>query len=183
MVMSRNSVGFSPLSSPITILVAQIPSAPSSPVTTISGANVLITWTAPYSGASRITSYTISVLASNGTYLTDIANCNGGSVIVVASQSCSIPSDVLMTIPYNLQYGDSVFAHISATNIIGTSGVSASGNGAVLLTVPYAPVNLANLPLITSGSKIGIIWQAGAMNGGAPVLDYTVSWDNATGFY
>lgn len=85
-----------------------------------------------------------------------------------------------MTIPYNLQYGDSVFAQITATNIIGTSGVSASGNGAVLLTAPYAPVNLANLPLITSGSKIGIIWQAGSLNGGAPVLDYTVSWDNAT---
>ncbi len=85
MVMSRNSVGFSPLSSPITILVAQVPSAPSAPVTSISGANVLITWTAPYTGASRINSYSISVLASNGTYLADIAYCNGGSVIVVAS--------------------------------------------------------------------------------------------------
>jgi NADP-dependent 3-hydroxy acid dehydrogenase YdfG len=35
---------------------------------------------------------------------------NGASVIVVASQSCSIPSSVLMSIPFNLQYGDSVFA-------------------------------------------------------------------------
>lgn len=61
-----------------------------------------IGWTAPYTGASRITSYTITVRASNGTYLTDIANCNGASVIVVASQSCSIPSSVLMTIPFNL---------------------------------------------------------------------------------
>ena len=53
----------------------------------------------------------------------------------------------------------------------------------MLLTAPDPPTGLSNLPLITSGSKIGITWQAGAMNGGAPVLDYTILWDNATGSF
>lgn len=53
----------------------------------------------------------------------------------------------------------------------------------MLLTVPDPPTGLSNLPLITSGSRIGITWQAGAMNGGAPVLDYTILWDNATGSF
>jgi hypothetical protein len=104
------------------ILVAQVPSVPNTPVTSISGANVQINWgNAPYNGATRITAYTITVRASNGTYLSDIVNCNGASVIVVASQACSIPSSVLMSIPFNLQYGDSVFAIIGATNVIGNS--------------------------------------------------------------
>jgi hypothetical protein len=53
----------------------------------------------------------------------------------------------------------------------------------VLLTAPDAPISLTNLPLVTSGSQIGISWQLGPMNGGAPVLDYQVLWNNATGTF
>ena len=30
-------------------------------------------------------------------------------------------------------------------------------------------------------SRIGIVWQEGAEDGGIPVLDYRVSWDQGTG--
>lgn len=109
-VMAKNSVGYSPLSVALSILVAQVPTATVAPTTSVSGANVLINWDVPYTGATRITSYTITVRASNGTYLSDITNCNGANVMVVASHSCSIPTSVLMSIPFNLQYGNSVFA-------------------------------------------------------------------------
>ena len=58
-----------------------------------------------------------------------------------------------------------------------------SGNGAVILTNPDAPTALANLPLVTDATKIGLIWQTGAANGGTPVIDYRLSWDQGTNTY
>ena len=84
-VMARNSVGFIPFSAAISILVAQGPSTPIAPTTSISGSNVIVNWTAPYTGATRITSYLITIRASNGTYLASIDDCNGAQVIVLAS--------------------------------------------------------------------------------------------------
>lgn len=76
-VMARNSVGFSPLSAPLAILAAQVPSAPTAPTTSVSGSNIIVNWVAPYTGASRITSYLITIRAANGTYLSSVADCNG----------------------------------------------------------------------------------------------------------
>jgi len=39
---------------------------------------------------------------------------------------------------------------IVAGNIVGNSPNSPIGNGAVILTVPDAPINLANIPSITN---------------------------------
>ena len=58
-----------------------------------------------------------------------------------------------------------------------------SGNGAVILTNPDAPTALANLPLITDATKIGLTWQTGSANGGTPVIDYRLSWDQGTNTY
>lgn len=44
-------------------------------------------------------------------------------------------------------------------------------------------MNLANVPALTSATTIGITWQAGAANGGAPVLDYQLWYDQANGNY
>ena len=60
---------------------------------------------------------------------------------------------------------------------------SVSGNGAVILTNPDAPTALANLPLITDATKIGLTWQTGAASGGTPVIDYRLSWDQGTNSY
>jgi hypothetical protein len=50
-----------------------------------------------------------------------------------------------------------------------------------MLTTPDAPINLANVPGITTGSQIGLVWEDGAIDGGADVTDYTLSWDRAIG--
>lgn len=50
-----------------------------------------------------------------------------------------------------------------------------------MLTTPDAPVNLENVPSITTGSQIGLVWKDGAIDGGADILDYTITWDRATG--
>jgi len=44
-----------------------------------------------------------------------------------------------MSAPYNLAWGASVHATVLATNIVGNSAISASGNGAVILTNPEPP--------------------------------------------
>jgi hypothetical protein len=56
---------------------------------------------------------------------------------------------------------------VIATNIKGSSLQSLSGNGAVILTVPEAPILLSNVPSITSGTQIGLSWSDGLNNGGS----------------
>jgi hypothetical protein len=49
----------------------------------------------------------------------------------------------LRSAPYSFDWGDSIHAKVKATNIVGDSDYSAVGNGAIILTIPSAPVNLA----------------------------------------
>ena len=59
--------------------------------------------------------------------------------------------------------------------------MSAVGSGAVIVLVPSSPVGLADNPSITNASRIGITWNDGLNNGGAPVISYRVSYDQSTG--
>ncbi len=87
------------------------------------------------------------------------------------------------TSPYNLQWGQSVFAQVVATNIKGSSLTSLGGNGAVILTNPDAPLNFVNVALVTTGYQIGLSWTQGLSDGGTPVLDYKIMYDQATNNY
>jgi hypothetical protein len=89
----------------------------------------------------------------------------------------------LRSAPFNLDWGDSIWAKISATNIIGTTALTAPGNGAIMLTQPDKPLNLQNVPEITSGSQIGLTWTDGLVTGGAPILSYRITWDQGTGVF
>jgi hypothetical protein len=82
--------------------------------------------------------------------------------------------------PYHLPWGSSVFAIVAVSNIVGQSAFSAPGNDAIILTIPDAPVNLANLPAVTKATKIGVSWANGAENGGSTVLDYQLSYSLET---
>lgn len=42
--------------------------------------------------------------------------------------------------------------------------------------MPDAPVNLVNVPEITTGTTIGLAWDDGANDGGTPILDYHVAF-------
>lgn len=88
-----------------------------------------------------------------------------------------------MSPPFNLVWGQSVFAVVTATNIVNSSDESLPGNGAVLVTYPNAPTSLANDPLTTDATKIRVTWLAPVFNGGSPVLDYRVSCDFGSGSY
>jgi len=76
-----------------------------------------------------------------------------------------------------------VFVKIYATNIVNDSGVSNLSLGSTILTNPDPPLNLVNIPSITSASVIGMSWNQGVFNGGSAVIDYRISWDQGTGSY
>jgi len=77
---------------------------------------------------------------------------------IIASASCTVPISTLVAAPFNLQWGSTIYATISAVNIYGTSVISTSVSGAVIVTVPDAPMNLANNVALTTGSMITITW-------------------------
>ena len=112
-----------------------------------------------------------------------MANCNGSNLSVITATSCTIPISTLQASPFNLPWGASVYAKISATNIVGTSDLANAGNGGTILTNPDPPQALANIVETTSASVIAFSWTAGSLNGGSPVVDYRVNWDQGTGSY
>ena len=93
---------------------------------------------------------------------------------------CSVPLTTLTAAPYNLIAGNSISVKITALNSIASSPYSAVGNGAILAfsTVPNAPKLLTRDELLTTTSRIGFNWSDGDSNGGQPVLDYRVSFQN-----
>ncbi len=70
---------------------------------------------------------------------------------------------------------------MSAINIYGSSAAQTATGTAVILTTPDAPLSLANNPAITNAARVGITWTAGVSNGGTPIIDYTVLWDQGSG--
>ena len=143
-VQARNSYGLSPFSSEVSVLAAEIPASPSTPVTAISGSSVQITWTIPSVGGSAITSLVIYIRHSDEVnFSTEPIDCDGQSSAIVLSNTCAIPISTLKQPPFDLPWGGSVFAKVVATNIYGSSAESNQGNGAILLTYPDAPTDLA----------------------------------------
>lgn len=47
--------------------------------------------------------------------------------------------------------------------------------------IPDEPTNLVNVPEVTLADRIGLSWTAPVFDGGSPVVDYKVWYDNASG--
>lgn len=87
-----------------------------------------------------------------------------------------MPIATLRATPFDLEWGDSVWAKVTATNVIGDSITSAEGNNAVLLTYPDAPVNLADDETVTDATTIGMTWEDGVADGGSAVVSYRIKY-------
>jgi len=177
MVLARNAYGQSVYCTPVPILAAQIPEAPISPQTEISGPNVVLSWTAPPTGGSPITGYIVTIKTSDATstFLTELVHCDGASTAVRTSTTCTVPILSLRSQPFNLPWGSSIQIQVVAYNIYGNSVSSVIGNGAIILTVPDAPTSLAENTSLRGVRQLSVTWSQGYA-GGTPVIDYTISW-------
>lgn len=110
-----------------------------------------IDWATPYDGGSTITEYIVMIQQSNGVLFSeDLTNCLGTDATVLSNTECLIPYDTLLAEPYSLAYGDSVYAKVKARNALGDSDYSSVENGAVILTGPDPPTDLADNTFITN---------------------------------
>jgi hypothetical protein len=91
---------------------------------------------------------------------------------VILAAACNVPISSLLAAPYNLPWGSSIYAKVTAINIVGSSLASIAGNGAVILTSPDPPQSLDNDEVVTNKDTIGFSWQDGNADGGTPVIDY-----------
>lgn len=181
-VRARNEHGFSEFSDTVAILAAEEPIKPEAPTTAISGQSVLVSWQKPDERGSPITHYEISIRQSDEvTFSVELASCDGSDSGIVSDAQCLIPISTLRGAPFNIDWGSSIYAKVVAGNSYGDSLVSDAGNGATILTNPDAPLNLANKPDDTNSNQISITWQQGLFAGGSPVLDYKISYDQASG--
>ena len=100
---------------------------------------------------------------------------------VISDTQCAVPKLSLRSAPFNLPWGSSIYVKVIAYNNYGDSLESSVGNGAIIiLTNPDAPVNVIEVYSERTATTLGLMWSNGAANGGAAVLDYTVSSDSGT---
>ena len=95
-----------------------MPDPPTALTTQISGKNVFISWVAPATGGAPIYLYIITIRNKEGMFITDSV------YFAVATTYCLVPITTLIAAPYNLYWGDAVFATVAARNARGTSAVS-----------------------------------------------------------
>jgi hypothetical protein len=119
---------------------------------------------------------TIEIKQADGTFSTDLSNCDGRNQTIIDSRICSIPISTLRSVPFSHTWGAQIIARLAATNVYGTSDYSAEGQGAVILTTPDVPLNLVEVAASKSATSISVSWQEGVQNGGTSVIDYTLSY-------
>lgn len=80
--------------------------------------------------------------------------------------------------PYNLAWGSSVYARVSAINVYQTSAYSdqtPETNKAVIITYPSKPLSLHETVADRTATAVGLAWLEGTDNGGSAVVDYEIS--------
>jgi len=103
-----------------------------------------------------------------------LAECDGSSVDVFLSQSCLIFLACFRQDPFNLVIGDHIYVKVIAVNAFGESINSNVGDGAEVLSVPDAPVNVINVIEVTNAEAIGLSWEDGVSDGGTSIIDYEI---------
>jgi hypothetical protein len=129
---------------------------------------------------SAIVGYRVSIQGYDGlgySYNQDL--CSNSNPLLLTTSSCSVPIYILQDWPYNLPWGSSINAKISAYNSYGDSDESAYGNGALITTNPDAPMNLEDVIASRTSTSLTFLWDEGVVNGGATVTSYRVSYDQA----
>lgn len=139
---------------------------------------VLIEWDQPVTNGSPVTSYRVYIQETGqGDFFEVQQTCDGSSAEVLTSRSCTVSLSELRGIVFNLVQGESVWVKVITANLYGESAISEPGNNAVIQLVPDAPINLQIDLVETDDTKIRFLWTEGPNDGGVPVLDYDIYYD------
>ena len=167
-VQARNAVGRGAISEPITIKAARVPDAP------INLANVPeittayqigLTWEPGLNdGGSAVLDYRLSV------------NMHSADSFTIYRDDIT---ETALTI-LGLEPGVTYTFKIESRNLVGYSDYS---NTVAILAaqIPDPPIYLADVPAATKADRIGLVWQPPIFNGGSPIIDYRLWYDDATG--
>jgi hypothetical protein len=121
-----------------------------------------------------LTEYKVYFRKQTNDYSLELMYCNGASLAVLNSLTCTVPVSQLTGSPFNLIQGDYVDVKVIAANLYGDSEMSPVGGTAYITFIPDAPTNLMNDAVITDAGVIGLDWEEGVSNGGSIILDYTI---------
>jgi hypothetical protein len=135
-----------------------VPGAPTNVIATAGNAAATVAWTAPSSGGSPITSYTITP------YI--------GLAAQPATTVAGSPPATSATVT-GLTNGTTYTFTVSATNSVGT-GLPSSPSNAVTpaaLAAPGAPTNVT----ATAGNAVATVAWTAPSNGGSPITSYTIT--------
>jgi hypothetical protein len=113
-------------------------------------------------------------------YLEETVECVGTSTDVIDNQICHVALDTLIVPPWSLVMNEEVWVQIIAFNYYGESLISDSGNNGLIKLIPDAPVNLLDDRSVTNDDRIKFTYEEGASDGGDPVIDFYIYYDQAT---
>ncbi|MFG1867237.1 DUF7927 domain-containing protein [Micromonospora arborensis] len=131
-----------------------VPATPAAPTATAGLANATVTWTAPASNGSPITSYVVTPIR-NGVAQTPITYDTSTTSRVISG----------------LTVGATYTFTVAAVNSIGTSATSPASNAVVPYAVPGAPTITA---ASAGDSSARLTWTAPSANG-SPITSYVIT--------
>lgn len=143
---------------------------------------MIVSWTAPDANGASITQYDIQIKYGASSY-SATNDCDGTDTTVVSTAQCTIPMATFRTSPYTLAQGTLIEIKVAALNSNGWSSFSSDSTGSALVeykpTVSTAPTEDAatdDTQLIVDYAEL-----TGVATGGSSILEYELSWDNASG--
>jgi hypothetical protein len=174
-VRARNAEGYGDYSEEDVILAGMIPDPPLLPITDFlpTPDRVSITWNAPYDRGAPILGYKILIQKADGVYDEELTNCDGSDPTIIAALSCDIPASALLATPHELPWGATVYTKVVAYNLLGDSHDSPIASNTFIRTKPDAPVLVLKQRGVT---EMELEW-AEPFDGGAPIIDYRISYD------
>ena len=137
---------------------AVTPSAVDTPVVSLSGSDVIVSWSYPVDGGAPITSYEVTLIHEEG-----------GETQTVTLSGSEVSYTFTGLLP-----GDTYSANIVAFNVVGGSPVSNTSTSVVTpLLVPSLPQNVTIA--LEGADSISTSWSAPEADGGTVITGYVVT--------
>jgi hypothetical protein len=141
------------------ITPAKAPDAPTDVAVVAGTGKIIVSWTAPASNGSPITSYTVQAYDNSGTAITG-ATC----VATAPAVTCDVSANLLAGSEYTFK--------VTATSTAGTSLASVASTGIAINAAPSRPLNVT---AVGSNASATVSWDAPLNINGSAISGYTVT--------